>query len=34
MPYLELKTSLERDLNDFYKKTLHKNEKTVSNKIT
>ncbi len=34
MPYLELKISLERDLNDFYKKTLHKNEKTVSNKIT
>lgn len=34
MPYLELKTALEKDLNDFYKKTLHKNEKTVSNKVT
>jgi ribonuclease P protein component len=34
MSYLELKTALERDLQNFYKKTLHKNEKTVSNKLT
>lgn len=33
MSYAQLINSLERDLKSFYKKTLHKNEKTVSNKL-